>query len=102
MAILIGESWLKMLVLALGKVCELQGKYPSDIALLSAAKQLNYLIALADGSEEDDSALEDITLGYIRAYQIADIISPDVAELLSEINGRVGQYLRQTGRRLKI
>ncbi len=102
MAVLIGESWRDKLVEAFAGVSELQAKYPGDSALLSASQQLSYLIALADDVEKDDSALEEITLGYVVTYQLADIASADLAKLLSEINGRVRQYLRQNDRRLKI
>jgi hypothetical protein len=102
MALLIGDSWRDKLLIALHEVTALQSKYPGDIALLSAARQLSYLIALADSVENDDTALEEITLGYIAMYQLQDVASADLAELLSEINGRVRRYLRLNGRRLKI
>lgn len=102
MALLIGESWRDKVVAALAQVSELQEKYPGDIALLSASRQLSYLLALADGVENDDGALEEITLGYVAMYQLTDIASADLAELLSEINDRVRLHLKQNGRKLKM
>lgn len=102
MALLFGELWREEVMAALQGVAELQVSHPGDVALLSASRQLTYLLALTDGVEKDDAALEEITLGYLATYQLADIVSPDLAELLSTVNDRVRRYLRQHGRRLKI
>ncbi len=102
MAEIVGESWRVELQTALDGIRSLQASYPGDVALVSAERQLTYLIAIADNVEDDDGALEQITLGYVAMYQLADILSPDMSELLCEISDRVRRFLRQQGRRLKI
>jgi len=102
MALLIDKSWKSDIQAALDQISDLQTAYPSDTALLSALRQLTYLLALIDGIEQDDAALEEITLGYLAMYQLSDIASADLAELMSEINDRVRRCLRQNGRKLKI
>jgi hypothetical protein len=102
MALLIDKSWKSDVQAALNQISDLQVTHPADTALLSASRQLTYLLALIDGIEQDDAALEEITLGYLAMYQLSDIASADLAELMSEINDRVRRCLRQNGRKLKI
>lgn len=102
MAGLIGATWRSDVQAALDGIAPLQEQYPGDTALLSANRQLVYLASLLDGIEEDDSALEEITLGYLAMYQLADVISPDLSETMCNISDRVRRYLRQQGRQLKI
>ena len=102
MAGLIGKEWRDDLQSALNGIRALQTSHAGDVALLSAERQLTYLVALVDGVEEDDAALEEINLGYLAMYQLPDILAPDLAERLSEVSDRVRRHLRQLGRRLKI
>lgn len=99
MAGIVGANWRAELQTAIDGIRLLQALHPGDVALVSAERQLTYLIALADNVEDNDEALEQITLGYVAIYQLADILSPDMSELLCEISDRVRRFLRQQGRR---
>ena len=96
------KRWRDDLQSALDGIHALQAVYPGDVALLSAERQLTYLVALADGVEKDDGALEDISLGYLAMIQLTDVLTPELSELLCELSDRVRRYLRQLGRKLKI
>ena len=102
MAGLIDREWRDDLQSALDGIRALQTTHAGDVALLSAERQLTYLLALADEVEKDDAALEEINLGYLAMYQLTDILTADLAERLSEVNDRVRRYLRQLGRHLKV
>lgn len=97
MAALDGE-WMAGLCRARAGVLALRDKYPSETLLLSAATQLDYLIALADGKESDDSALEEIDLGHLAAYPLADVLSYDLSVALCDIAERIRRDLRRQGR----
>jgi hypothetical protein len=99
MALVIDKSWRDDVKVALDEISSIQREYPGDTALISASCQLTYLLALIDGIEKNDAGLEDVTLGYVAMYQLSDIISPKLAEMLSEINGRIRRRLRQDGRK---
>ncbi len=101
MALLIGNQWREDLQSASDGIQELQASFTGDSAILSVQRQLSYLIALADDIEQDDSALEEITLGYIAMHQLPDILPADLSELLCQLNDRVRRYLRRQGRSLK-
>lgn len=94
-------QWDKMLRWSRQQVLKLREKYPDEPALLSVVTQLDYLIALADGVETDDSALEDITIGYLAVYPLADVLPDDVSVALCEISQMIKQGLRSVGRRSK-
>lgn len=51
------------------KCRELIAKYPESVALLSVAKQINYLIGLEQGVQSDRSRLKDITIGVLTARE---------------------------------
>ena len=90
------------IIKALAEIEALMKQYHSDVALLSSQRQMLYLLALLDGIESDDSALENITLGYMAVYQLSDVLSPDMSELMTSISGRIRNYLRKHGRQLQI
>lgn len=98
MALLKGERWRDDLIVALNEIVELQKQAPHVIALGSAQAQLVYLIALADGTETDDSRLEEIMIGRLAVYQLAGLISFKLSELLCNIEDKVDRYLRRRGR----
>jgi hypothetical protein len=50
------------------------------------------LIALADGKENDESALDDITFGRYAAYHLAGLIPDDLSNLLCELSDKVRRY----------
>lgn len=98
MAIIIGDKWREKLLRSHRFIQNLQKEYHSDQALISAETQIVYLLALADGIEEDDSRLEEIMLGYLAMYQLTDILSHDEAELLCEIADKIRRYLLRNNR----
>ena len=98
----LNETWLEKLISARLGVLTLREKYPNENALISAAAQLEYLIALEQGVESDDSALERITLGYLSAYPLSDIISHELWNTLAEIDDKVKPELRRQGRKSEL
>lgn len=95
------ESWRGDLIVALTEIAELRKRYTKKKALLSIHCQLSYLVALADGVEDNDSALEEITIGYLADHKLAGILSVQLAQLLGDIDMRVERYLFQRGRNKK-
>ena len=102
MAGITDKRWRDDLQSALDGIHPLQAVHVGDVALLSAERQLTYLVALVDGVEKDDGALEEITLGYLAMVQLTDVLTPELSELLCELSDRVRRYLRQLGRKMKI
>ena len=95
------SRWRDDLQSALDGIHTLQALHPDDVSLLSAERQLTYLVALADGVEKDDRALGRISLGYLAMIQLTDVLTPELSELLCELGDRVRRYLRQLGRTLR-
>lgn len=73
-------------------------KYPDEPALLSVLRQLEYLIALADGKESDRSALSRVNLGYMAMYPLSGVISDRLSKLLCEIAEKVRRELKRMKR----
>ncbi len=59
------ENWLEKLMRARSGVLTLREKYPEELMLVSAVTQLDYVIALECGVEQNDSGLEKIDVGYL-------------------------------------
>ena len=96
------QGWKPDVIAALSEIRRLHSVHPEEVALFSAAKQLEYLLALTDGVEVDDRALEEINLGSIAMYQLGSVATSELGEQLSTINEQVRRFLRMNGRRLKI
>lgn len=93
MAVL-GDIFGDVLKSSLAAIDDLRQTYPNVQALLSVRSQLHYLIALDDGIEVDDSALENLTLGYLAVYPLAGILPSDLSKSLCDISQRVKRRLR--------
>ena len=102
MASLVGDDWKRSLESAIRVLDEAQQSHLVDVAIVTARQQLLYLLALALGHETDDSALEDISIGYIAMYQLDGLLSSDESQLLCSISDVVRRYLKQHGRVMKI
>lgn len=70
-------------------------KYPHEPTLLLVLRQLEYLIALADGKESDRSALARVDLGHLARHNLSGVISDDLSKLLAVIAEKVRQELEQ-------
>lgn len=68
---------------------------PSEIPLQSVLSQLDYLIALEAGVESDQSALQEINMGYLAVYPLADVISNELSTQLCDISQSVKRELRK-------
>ena len=93
------ETWLDKLTYARKGIVSLQEQYPKDACLLSALSQLDYLIALECGDEQDDSLLEKIDVGYLAMYQLIGILSHEMSVALCDIACKVKRDLRLQGRK---
>ncbi len=73
-------------LLALGreKCRALLVQYPDSTALLSVARQIDYLISLEDGSVTERSRLKEITIGVITAREI-EPLDDEAAEIFFQI-----------------
>ena len=98
----VNETWGEKLRWARSEVLTLREKYPNESLLLSVLAQLDYLIALDDGVESDDSSLEDIDIGHLAVYQLADMLRHDVSVALCDIAQKVKRDLRRQGRKSKL
>ena len=64
---------LNLLKIGQRKCSELLSKYPSNVALQSVAKQIEYLIEVEQGTHSDRSRLKDITIGVLTAREIEQL-----------------------------
>ncbi|HXE04808.1 MAG TPA: immunity protein Tsi6 family protein [Bryobacteraceae bacterium] len=67
------------------KCNRLLSQYPTNTALQSVAKQIEYLIGLESGSNSDRSRLKDITIGVLTAREI-EPLDDDAAETFYQIS----------------
>lgn len=98
----VSDKWIDKLRWARGEVLALREKHPNEQLLLSASTQLEYLIALDEGVETDDSSLEDIDVGYLAMYPLSDIVSYDLSVALCDIADKIKRDLRRQGRKSKL
>lgn len=96
------DAWPTKLRWAISELEGLHVTYAGDRLILSAITQLQYLLALAEGQETNDSALEKIDIGYLAMYSLSDIISYDLSVALCDIADKVRRDLRAQGRHLNI
>jgi len=95
-------AWQDKLEWTIGELGRLHNRYPDDRLIVSAISQVQYLLALAKGTEPDDSSLEKIDIGYLAMYSLADIVSYDLSVAMCDISDKVRRDLRRQGRRLNI
>ena len=98
----VSEKWTDKLRWARTEVLSLREKHPNEQLLLSASTQLEYLIALAEGAETDDSSLEEIDVGYLAMYPLSDIVSYDLSVALCDISDKIKRDFRRQGRKSKV
>ena len=75
---------LNLLEIGQKKCRELLSKYPSNVALQSVDKQIEYLIELEKGAHSDRSRLKDITIGVLMAREIEQL-DDETAEIFYQI-----------------
>lgn len=71
---------------ALQKCNELLGQYPDNGALLSIARQIEYLHGLETGVNTDRSRLKEIIIGVLTAREI-EPLDEEAAELFYKVSG---------------
>ncbi len=59
---------------------------PGNPAIESIMSQLDYLIALEEGTSSDRTRLKDITIGVLAAREI-ELLDMDIAEILHAVAG---------------
>ena len=89
------EAWLTKLKWTLAELDKLRSRYPGDQAIVSSITQVQYLIDLAKGVEQDDSRLEEIILGHHAMYSLVDIASYDLSVAMCDISEHVRRQLRR-------
>ncbi len=71
---------------ALQKCNELLSQYPDNGALLSIARQIEYLHSLGTGVNTDRSRLKEIIIGVLTAREI-EPLDEEAAELFYKVSG---------------
>ncbi|MCK4658558.1 MAG: hypothetical protein KAV82_03465 [Phycisphaerae bacterium] len=96
------DLWQAKLQWTLSELKKLREKHPDDRLIVSGITQLQYLLALAEGTESDDSSLEKIDIGYLAVYSLADVVSYDLSVAMCDISEGVRHILRRQGRKPNI
>lgn len=79
---------------------ELSKRFPSDQAIESIVKQLNYLIELEQGNRSDFERLDDIIIDVLATREI-DQLDESVGEALGEVMLEVDGMKRQYSRKMR-